>query len=74
MLIIAIVSRALDNFIANIWEIDTIPKINENIISREKNPVALVITKNQKDRPAETANALNLGEESCILNWINECD
>ena len=74
MLIIAIVSRALDNFIANIWEIDTIPKINENIISREKNPVALVITKKQKDRPAETANALNLGEESCILNWINECD
>ena len=64
MLIIAIVSRALDNFIANIWEIDTIPKINENIISREKNPNALVITINQKDRPAETANALNLGEES----------
>ena len=33
-----------------------------------------MITKNQKDNPAETANALNLGEENCILNWINECD
>ena len=74
MLIIAIVSRTLDNFLANIWEIATIPKTNEIIISKEKNPAALVMTKNQKDRPAETANALNLGEENCILNWINECD
>ena len=70
----AIVSRTLDNLLANICEIDTIPRINESIISIEKNPIALIITKNQNDNPAETANALNLGEESCILNWINECD
>ena len=50
------------------------PVSHESIISIEKNPIALDITKNQKDNPAETANALNLGEESCILNWINECD
>jgi hypothetical protein len=29
--------------------------------------------KNQKVNPAVTANDLNLGEESSILNWINKC-
>ena len=42
-------------------------------ISREKNPVADVMIKNQKVNPAVTANDLNLGDESCILNRINEC-
>ena len=74
MLITAIISSTLDNLIANIWETAKIPKMNDTITSIEKNPDALIITKNQKDSPAETANALNLGEESCILNWINECD
>jgi hypothetical protein len=32
----------------------------------------LVIIRNQKVNPAETAKALNLGEESSILNWINK--
>ena len=36
-------------------------------------PILLVITKNQNDIPAVTANDLNLGEDVCILNRINEC-
>jgi hypothetical protein len=32
-----------------------------------------VIIKNQKENPAVTASALNLGEDNSILNWINEC-
>jgi hypothetical protein len=32
-----------------------------------------VIIKNQKENPAVTASALNLGEDSSILNWIDEC-
>mgnify|MGYP004254132059 CR=1 FL=1 len=32
------------------------------------------IIKNQKVMPADTANALNLGDESSILDRINECD
>jgi hypothetical protein len=32
-----------------------------------------VITKNQKENPAVTASALNLGEDSSILNRIDEC-
>ena len=41
--------------------------------SKEKTPIAVDIMKNQKENPAVTANDLNLGEESSILNWINEC-
>ena len=40
--------------------------------SRAKTPKIDVIIKNQKVNPAETANALNLGDESSILNRINE--
>jgi hypothetical protein len=32
------------------------------------------IIKNQKVSPADTASALNLGDETCILNWIYESD
>ena len=42
-------------------------------VSKEKNPIDVDIMKNQKENPAVTANDLNLGEESSILNWINEC-
>ena len=41
--------------------------------SIENKPDAEVIIKNQKENPAVTASALNLGEDSSILNWINEC-
>ena len=42
-------------------------------VSKEKTPIAVDIMKNQKENPAVTARALNLGEENSILNWINEC-
>ena len=28
--------------------------------------------KNQNEIPADVANALKRGEDSCILNWINK--
>jgi len=41
--------------------------------SKENKPTAEEIIKNHKENPAVTAKALNLEEESSILNWINEC-
>ena len=41
--------------------------------SIENKPVVELIIKNQKENPAVTANALNLGEDSSILNRIYEC-
>ena len=38
-----------------------------------KTPKIDVIIKNQRVNPAETANALNRGEDNSILNRINEC-
>ena len=37
-------------------------------------PKICVIIKNHKVNPAETVNALNLGDDSSILNRINEGD
>ena len=37
-------------------------------------PAAFVKIKNQNDSPAVTARDLNLGDDVCILNRINECD
>ena len=41
--------------------------------SKEKTPIEVVIIINQKEKPAVTASALNLGDDSSILNRINEC-
>ena len=41
--------------------------------SSAKTPKIDVRIKNQKVNPADTANALNLGEDNSILNRINEC-
>jgi hypothetical protein len=41
--------------------------------SNEKTPIPTVIITNQNENPAVTASALNLGDESSILNRINEC-
>ena len=48
-----------------------IPKKTPNN-SKEKIPIPAVIIINQKEKPAVTANALNLGDESSILDRINE--
>jgi hypothetical protein len=74
VLIIATVLRTLDSLMANIWVIRRIPKINEAISSIENMPIVLVMIKNQNEKPALTANALNRGEDNSILNWINKCD
>jgi len=41
--------------------------------SKEKTLRLVVIIINQKEKPAVTANALNLGDESSILDRVNEC-
>ncbi len=51
-----------------------IPTLNEIIISIENIPIVLVMIKNQNDKPALTANALNRGEDNSILNWIDKCN
>lgn len=42
--------------------------------SIEKNPNAIVIIRNQNENPAETARALNLGEDSSILDRVHKSD
>ena len=46
---------------------------NDTISSIENAPIVLVMIKNHNDKPALTARALNRGEDSSILNWIDEC-
>ena len=72
VLIVAKISKPLDNFTANICvtAANIIMKIRNTSI--ENIPIAAVIIKNQKEKPAVTANALNLDEEVLILNRINE--
>ena len=72
VLIVAKISKPLDNFTANICvtAANIIMKIRNTSI--ENIPIADVIIKNQKEKPAVTANALNLDEEVLILNRINE--
>ena len=70
---IAKISNALESLTEKICvKIKTITTKAANI-SKEKTPIAVDIMKNQNENPAVTANDLNLGEESSILNWINEC-
>ena len=42
-------------------------------ISIEKDENADKIMKNQKDKPVDTASALNRGEDNSILNRIDKC-
>ena len=73
VLMIAKTSNALDSLTEKICvKTKTITTKAANI-SKEKTPIAVDIMKNQNENPAVTANDLNLGEESSILNWINEC-
>ena len=39
----------------------------------ENFPIDVVIIKNQNEKPAVTASALNLGDDSSMLNRIDEC-
>ena len=71
--IIAKISKAFESLAEKICVIVIVAarKIPNN--SNEKMPIVVVIIINQKEKPAVTANALNLGDESSILNRIDEC-
>jgi len=73
VLIIAKMSNAFESFNAKICVMVIINTRKITSASIENKPAAEVIIKNQKVNPAVTATALNLGEDSSILNWINEC-
>ena len=66
-------SNAFESLIAKIWVIDIVIRTKIVNASIENKLVAEEIIKNHKENPAVTANALNLGEDNSILNWINEC-
>ena len=66
-------SNAFESFNAKICVIVIINTRKITNTSIENKPVAELIIKNQKEKPAVTASALNLGEDNSILNWINEC-
>ena len=67
-------SNAFESFNAKICVIVIINTRKITNTSIENKPEAEVIIKNQKENPAVTASALNLGEDSSILNCINECN
>ena len=73
VLIIAKMSNAFESLNAKIWVIDI--NIATKIVnaSKENKPATDEIIKNHKENPAVTASALNLGDDSSILNRINEC-
>ena len=73
MLIIAKTSNAFESLNAKNWVIDIVIAINIANTSKENKPVADDIIKNQKENPTATTRALNLGDDSSILDRINEC-
>ena len=74
VLTIATMLRTLDILVAKIWVMTPIPATTKNIVSIVNRFKVIDIMKNQNDIPAVTANALNLGDDNSILNWINECN
>ena len=66
-------SNAFESFNAKICVMIIINTRKITSASIENKPEADVIIKNQKENPAVTASALNLGEDSSILNRIDEC-
>ena len=66
-------SNAFESFNAKICVMVIINTRKITSASIENKPEAEVIIKNQKENPAVTAMALNLGDDSSILNRINEC-
>ena len=73
MFIVAKISSPFESFFVKICVrvINIATKIRK--YSSEKNPVLVVIIKNQNENPAVTANDLNLGDDVCILDRIDEC-
>ena len=74
MLNIANTSNALETLMERICMIENTDTIKTRKISNVKKFRLNDSTKNQKVIPADTASALNLGDESSILNRIYESD
>ena len=72
MLIIAKMSNAFESLSAKICVIAIVIATKITSASRENKPVADEIIKNHKENPAVTAKALNLGDDSSILNRIDK--
>ena len=70
---IASMSRPFEIFVENICVTISTDTTKTPNISKEKVPVIDVTMKNQNDNPVVTARDLNLGDDSSILNWIDEC-
>lgn len=70
----AIISKAFEILFEKICVLTPNIEQNSRIASTENKLKLLEIMKNQKVNPAVTANALNLGEEICISNRIDECN
>ena len=66
-------SNAFESLSAKIWVVTIVIATKITNASIENKPVAEEIIKNQKENPAVTARALNLGDDSSNLNRINEC-
>ena len=73
VLIIAKISNPFEIFFVKICVIVKTTAINPIKVSIENIPNDVVMIKNQNDKPAVTANDLNLGELVCILNRIDKC-
>ena len=65
-------SNAFESFNAKICVMVIINTRKITSASIENKPEADVIIKNQKENPAVTASALNLGDDSSILNRIDK--
>lgn len=71
VLIFAKISSAVESFREKICVVIAVASTNIANISIENILVAEVIIKNQNEKPAVTASALNLGEDTSILYRIN---
>ena len=74
MLIIAKISNAFESFNAKSCVTVNVMTTKIPNASKENKLMAEDIIKNQKENPAVTAIALNLGEDNSILNRIDECN
>ena len=73
VLIIAKISNALESLNEKIWVMIIVIATKIASVTTENKPVADDIIKNQKENPTATTRALNLGDDSSILDRINEC-
>ena len=67
VLILAKISKPFEILEESIWVIVNILAIKMSNISNEKIPNAVIIIKNQNEKPAETATDLKRGDDNSIF-------